>query len=335
MDRFPYVSIVVIGYNEASNLNNTFSAIQNMNYPLEKIEIIYVDSDSSDGSVDIARKYTNKIFIEDRYPSPGRNRNRGLVEAKYDIVHFIDGDVIIDSVYLRNIVHLFEEKNVHAVVGQLDEQRPNIYNIMAALSNVEKEEGYAQFTSTGATYLKFALMSVNGYDERIRRGQESELGERFRKAGYKIWCTRHKMGSHNFGVQNLWQYIQKDKINARSLVHISFIEGNSDYITSARSRLNRQFVKPVMFVLFLAISIISMNFYYVLTYWVVIWGMKNRSIVRQKFVSKPALVSLRCIIDFFFLWIWWYGVISGISNYYFRRKDREYYHLRKTVLNGD
>ena len=334
MEDYPYISIVVIGYNESNNLNNTLNAIINMNYSPEKIDLIYVDSGSSDGSIDIAKKYTNRVFVEDKYPSPGRNRNRGLVEAKYDIVHFIDGDVIIDKDYLRNIVHLFEKKNVHAIVGQLDEQKPNIYNKMAALTNVEKKEGYTQFTSTGATYLKSSLLAVNGYDERIRRGQESELGERFRKAGYKIWCTGHKMGSHNFGVNTLWQYIHKYKINAKSMVHISLIEGDSNYIKSAKLKVAKQLIKLVIFVLLLSISIMTMTFYYVIIYLIIIWVLRNRSIFINRFNTEPGLVLLRSFIDFFFYWMWWYGFLAELSTYLFCRNNREFYNLKKTVLSG-
>ncbi|MFW5879979.1 MAG: glycosyltransferase, partial [bacterium] len=260
------VSIVVIGFNEAENLDKTFRAVKNMNYPGNLIETIYVDSGSTDNSVFIAKKYTDKVFIEDKFPSPGRNRNRGLLEAQYDIVHFIDGDVIIHTDYLKNIVPLFEKKAVHAIVGQLDEQNPTIYNRLAALSNVEKKEGYTKFTSTGATYLRSALLSVDGYDERIRRGQESELGERFRKAGYRIWCTRHKMGSHNFGVNSLWDYLKKYELNATSMFQLALLKGDSFYIKSARKKILKQVVKLVVFAIIVGLSIYCNSIILLLTF---------------------------------------------------------------------
>ena len=41
----------------------------------------------------IAKKYTDMVFIENKFPSAGRNRNRGLVESQHDIVHFVDGEI--------------------------------------------------------------------------------------------------------------------------------------------------------------------------------------------------------------------------------------------------
>ena len=57
----PNVSIVVIGLNEENNLHNTFKAIHNIDYPKNKYEIIYIDTGSSDRSIEIARRYTKEI----------------------------------------------------------------------------------------------------------------------------------------------------------------------------------------------------------------------------------------------------------------------------------
>lgn len=249
----PQVTIVVIGYNEVDNLVKTMDAILAVDYPPELIEVIYVDSGSTDHSVEIAQRYTNRVFIEPKFPSPGRNRNRGLTEAKHEIVHFVDGDVEIDPYYLKSIVPLFLEKDVQAIVGQLDEQNPNIYNELSALSNVTKNEGYTHFTSTGATYLKEAILSVNGYDERIRRGEESELGDRFRDKGYRVWCTKYSMGKHNYGISSLWQYLRKYKTNALSLVSCAKISGDGQFFLMSRKRYRSQLIK--IFFLFLSVVI--------------------------------------------------------------------------------
>jgi glycosyltransferase involved in cell wall biosynthesis len=328
----PPVSIVVIGFNEAKNLDKTFRAINSMNYPQDLIEMIYVDSGSSDDSLTVAMKYTDKVHIEARFPSSGRNRNRGLVEAKHDIVHFIDGDVVIDPDYLKNIAPLFAEKNVQAIVGQLDEQYPNIYNRMAALSNVEKKEGYANFTSTGATYLRRYLLAVNGYDERIRRGQEAELGERFREAGNKIWCTSHKMGSHNFAVNNLMQYIKKYEINGKSLLQVSLITGESSYIKSAKLKIRKQKVKFFMFIASIALSLLFKSLVFLLGFLMITWLLRVRGLFAKKWKQDPMLVILRSLIDFFFFWKWWVGFFKELKNYHFDKRSKEFYQLTKMQL---
>ena len=92
--ELPKVSIVVVGHNEARNLHNCFAAIKNMDYPNDKLEVIFVDSNSNDNSVEIAKKYTNKVFLEKSYWSTaGEAFNRGIVESSSDFVHITGGDI--------------------------------------------------------------------------------------------------------------------------------------------------------------------------------------------------------------------------------------------------
>ncbi len=327
--EFSNISIVVIGFNESKNLDNTFKAIQRINYPKDKIEIIYIDSGSSDGSTDIAKKYTSKVFVEAKYPSAGRNRNRGMIESNSEIIHFIDGDVIIDPDYLINIQGLFNEMGVHAIVGQLGEQEPTIYNRMAGLNNAKKVEGFTNFTSTGATYLKAPLMKVNGYDERILRGQESELGERFREAGFKIWCTIHLMGSHNYNLKNLRKYLKKYRVDGKSLVQVSLISGESSFIKNARTRMFKNLIKVISFFIFTLLSVYLKCILPILIYFIAAWFIRNKVYFKRNFKTSSKLVLLRTGIDFFFFWVWWYGIFEELFKYLFRSETKSFYKLNK------
>jgi (heptosyl)LPS beta-1,4-glucosyltransferase len=55
MDEKPTISISIIGHNEAQNLPQCFESLSWAD------EIIFVDCESADNSVEIAKKYTNKI----------------------------------------------------------------------------------------------------------------------------------------------------------------------------------------------------------------------------------------------------------------------------------
>jgi glycosyltransferase involved in cell wall biosynthesis len=334
MDIFNYkqLSIVVIGYNEAKNLENTFQAIKNMNYPQEKLDVIYVDSGSKDISLEIARKYTDNIYVEDKYPSAGRNRNRGLIEAKNEIVHFIDGDVIIEKNYLRNIITLFEEKGVHAIVGQLEEQSPSFFNRIAALSNANKKEGYTNSTSTGATYLRTSLLSVNGYDERIRRGQETELGERFKEAGFKIWCTRHKMGSHNFSLNSIWDYAKKYTIDAKTLFQLAILKGDSRFYYNARIQIFKATIKLFACLASIILSVYFEAVWILISYILIATLSRNKTYFKRHFKKTPGLVFYRTLIDFFLIFLWWFALFKESFSYLFNKSNRLYYSLKKDIL---
>lgn len=229
------ISIVVIGRNEAYNLDQTFQAILSINYPKDNYELIYVDTNSTDNSVEIANKYTDKVFIEKReWSTPGLARNRGLVEAKNEIIHFIDGDIIIDKDYIKYAVAKMQEDNIDAVYGFLLEKSSKGVNDLLLTHWKSRVEGYHNATGGGGTYKKSALLSINGYDERIRKGQETEMGERFLKAGCKIWFMDKKMGEHDYGVKKVKDLLWIYYIDGVNKSHLHLTKGNSDFYQSSK-----------------------------------------------------------------------------------------------------
>ena len=324
----------MIGYNEAENLDNTFQAIQSMNYPQDFMEVIYVDSGSMDKSVAISEKYADKVFVEDLFPSSGRNRNRGLMEASYDIVHFIDGDVSIDPDYLAAAVPLFKEKEVQAVLGQIDEQNPGLLNKVAALENSKKVEGYTQYTATGATYVKQTLLAINGYDERIKRGQETELGERFIANGNRIWCMAQKMGSHNFEINTPLDFVRRYRNDATSQVQSAFMKGDSQHFINLRKRYKKTIVKFLVFLVVLAVSIALQSIWIFLAYTILTTLNRNKAILKRYLKDYPNLVLIRTLIDYFLIVFWWYGFFKESFNYHFKNGPYSVYHLPKQILEG-
>lgn len=328
-ESLPHVSIVIIGYNEESNLPAAFRAVLELDYPPEKIEIIYVDSGSKDGSVKEAAKYTNRIFVESIRPSAGRNRNRGLIEAKYDIVHFIDGDVQISPNYLKCAVEILQSKPVHAVVGRLDERNKNILNSIAALSNAKRSEGPTLFTSTGATFFRSALLSVDGYDERIKRGQEIDLGSRFREAGFTIWATMQTMGIHNFGYSSIIKYIRTYYTQAISLVRCSWLPGDSPFLNASKRSHRNQLGKLLLLVSAAIYSLYARQIGVFFLIYLVLVILQNRSYFKN---HNRLLILLRILLSLAGLIFWIYGIIAENIRFVTNRRYRDYYAVPKDVL---
>ncbi|MDD4219268.1 MAG: glycosyltransferase [Sphaerochaetaceae bacterium] len=332
-DEYPFVSIVVIGYNEADNLDKTFTAIKSMNYPMHRIEVIYVDSGSSDDSLSIARNYTDKCFLEDRYPSAGRNRNRGLMEAKHDIVHFIDGDMAIDKDYLRRVVSIFEEKHVQAVTGLHIEVGKGPLNKINRLadSGLSRKEGFTIFTSTGATYKKHALLSINGYDERIIRGQESEMGFRFINAGYKIWCTEITMGFHTDGFGNVYSFLKRSSLTGKSLFQLSKLDGDNAYFDRAKRASKRQIIRTAVLSLSFMVSLVfSLTKYFMLVYTIYII-YSNRSVYRKE--NPASIVLIKVLLKPFMNVFMQYGYYQEAIKYHLGISDKGFYSLHKESLS--
>lgn len=221
---FPKVSIVVIGKNEANNLKECFNGIDNLNYPKEKLEILFVDSNSKDNSIEIAKQYTDNVFkIKSKSATAGKAFNKGIVESSAHYVHITSGDIKLAPNYLNNAIKFLESnKNIEAVTGYFVEKNNKGWNKIIGFRREEESYVKGQFVDTpnGGTFRKMALIEVNGYDERIKKGQETDLGKNFKKKGYKIWHMPIKQGVHDFDVSSFTKLIKRNISHGKSLGHL-------------------------------------------------------------------------------------------------------------------
>jgi glycosyltransferase involved in cell wall biosynthesis len=114
----PLVSIIITTKNEEKYIENCLKSLKNQTY--KKIEIILSDSCSIDKTVEIAKKYVNKIIIENTNIAAGRNL--GAKIANGEIFVFIDADAILSPNWIEEIVKSFKISN--KIVGVMGYPSP-------------------------------------------------------------------------------------------------------------------------------------------------------------------------------------------------------------------
>jgi glycosyltransferase involved in cell wall biosynthesis len=82
----PTVSVTIIAKNEAHNLRECLASVKWAD------ELIVVDSGSTDGTCDIARKMGARVISTPDWPGFGAQKNRALAQATSDWVLSIDAD---------------------------------------------------------------------------------------------------------------------------------------------------------------------------------------------------------------------------------------------------
>lgn len=117
------ISFIIIGRNEGWKLNKCFESIfETIEYnQLENPEVIYVDSKSTDNSIEVAKAFKKvKVFLIKGVCNAAVARNIGAQEAKGDILFFIDGDMEINKEFLTFVLENNQLK-YDCVTGHLDD----------------------------------------------------------------------------------------------------------------------------------------------------------------------------------------------------------------------
>jgi glycosyltransferase involved in cell wall biosynthesis len=105
-------SVIVPALNEEKRIRHCLDSIKAQRTS-HSYELIISDSGSSDRTVEIAREYTDKVYVcSDR--GTARARNEGAKLATGDVLVFIDSDTEIQPDYLETVGKAFEDKELLA-----------------------------------------------------------------------------------------------------------------------------------------------------------------------------------------------------------------------------
>ncbi|CAL9296771.1 polysaccharide deacetylase family protein [Streptomyces griseoincarnatus] len=110
------VTVLVPAYNEAKCIENTVNSLMASDHP---IEVLVIDDGSTDGTARIveAMGLPNVRVIRQLNAGKPAALNRGLANARHDIVVMMDGDTVFEPSTVRELVQPFGDPRVGAVAG--------------------------------------------------------------------------------------------------------------------------------------------------------------------------------------------------------------------------
>lgn len=206
----PTVGVVVIGRNEGERLRRCLeSAIG------EVSRVVYVDSGSSDDSVQLARAAGVAVLpLDPKLPfSAARARNEGFarlrqVDRHLAYVQFVDGDCELLPGWLGVAARFLDQHPGVAIVsGHLREKYPrdSIYNTLCDIE-WDRPTGEAKMIGGLGMVRVDAFERVRGYRIDLIAGEEPELCVRLRALGWKVWQLADEMALHDSALSRFGQW---------------------------------------------------------------------------------------------------------------------------------
>lgn len=222
---------VIIGRNEGDRLRICLSSV------LRKSDAtVYVDSGSTDGSVELANTLGADVLPLDMSQpfTAARARNAGFHlllthHPKTRFVQFVDGDCEVASTWLEAAVaHLESNPDCAVVCGRRRERYPerSIFNRMCD-REWDTPVGNASSCGGDALFRVEALTQAGGYRDDLIAGEEPELCLRLRRQGWRIHRLDQEMTLHDAAMTHWTQWWRRSVRAGHAFAEGAWLHGAS------------------------------------------------------------------------------------------------------------
>lgn len=256
------VSVVIPIYNEEKFIRGLVKSIEEQDYDKNKFEVIFIDGNSTDKTVEILNKELNdkninyKIIYNPEKITP-KSVNMGIKEAKNEIIIRLDAHSEYPQNYISKCVYYInniDADNVGCTVKTISDSMIGkiIANVVSSKFGVgnssfrtNSDSGYVDTVPFG-TFKKELFDKIGYFNEELPRSEDNEFNNRIIKSGGKVYLF------------NDIQVIYHPRETIYQLMRMGFDNGKwatyTGYIIPGSMKL-RHFI-PLFFVLGLILGII-------------------------------------------------------------------------------
>jgi len=191
----PLVSIITPSYNQARFLEQTIMSILSQDYP--NLEYIIVDGASTDGSLEIIKKYTNQLAWWTSEPDQGQTDaiNKGFARAKGEIFAWLNSDDTYQPGAISQVVDALlahpDSALVYGDANLIDEHGQIIGRFPSRQTNLPKLlRGSVHIPQQAAFFWSRLWMQVGPLDPTFQFAMDYDLWVRLAKLAPLIYIPR-------------------------------------------------------------------------------------------------------------------------------------------------
>lgn len=250
MTPVPLVTVVIPAFNEAEDIAGCIDALGAQDYPVSSIELLVVDGDSGDATIeralDAGRRYGFQSVRALRNEARERPHglNVGLAAASGAFLLRIDARSRVESHYVRTCVEVLRgQPNVGEVGGAQIAQARSGSVVAVGLARAQRNRitsGFSRYrrsrTSGEAEHVWMGafrtdeLRALGGWNEEFLMNEDFELSQRYIRAGKAVWFDARLQSG----------YLPRVSLRGLATQHFAFGQSKGTYWATGRRPLPRQ-----------------------------------------------------------------------------------------------
>jgi glycosyltransferase involved in cell wall biosynthesis len=209
-EELPSISVIIPTFNERGHIAACLDSVIQQDYAPERVEVLVVDGDSTDGTAALVDRYAEETGRVRRLRNPRRivphALNLGIAAARGALIVRIDAHTTIEPEYLREGVSALQRSGADNVGGAMSARGGGRIGEAVALAtrspfgigayfHFGTQERFVDTVYMGM-WPRSVFARVGLFDEELVRNQDDEFNYRLRKQGGRILITPRMRSSY-------------------------------------------------------------------------------------------------------------------------------------------
>lgn len=176
------VSVIVPAYNESAVIARLLKSVKNQSYA--PVEIVVIDDASNDNTVQIAKKFTDKVY-ERLHAERSVQRNFGARKSAGYYYLFLDADMELTRNVISDCVNAVNHnRKLGAVIIPEESVATNYWEKVKAFERSFYNESGDIDTDAARFFTRESFLKAGGYDESITGPEDWDLPDTVKKMGF-------------------------------------------------------------------------------------------------------------------------------------------------------
>ena len=227
--ELPEVSVILPVRNEEEYIESCVYSIFKQDYPIDKMEVVFVDGCSEDRTVELLHQLSAQYPQIKVLHNPNKTvpyaMNIGIRASSASIIVRLDAHAEYPEDYVRLCVEslllkdcdnaggVFETRGRGFVGDAIACMLKTPFGVGNASYRLTDQDGYVDTVPFGC-YRRELFERIGYYDERLTRNQDNELNYRIRKSGGRIWLN-HNIRVLYYCRNTIWGIMKMGYMNGK------------------------------------------------------------------------------------------------------------------------